>query len=216
LALLGVVFFLSNILPSQGYPSPFASEEDIQRFFAENQDTLKWQSLALMLAGIALLVFAPSLVGLVQQATETRSVALWVALAGGVVAGAFVMLSAVLVWALARPDALESPALVRALHDLTYLAGGPAHVLSVAVFVGAASLAGLSILNIRRWICFLAIGAAVFSSLGVLGIVWEPMSYVLPASRLILMAWIAAVCLPLLSQRGARSIGLHPVAHTLV
>ena len=49
----------------------------------------------------------------------------------------------------------ESPPLLRTVHDLAYLAGGPAHVLAVAVFLGANSLRSpprlCSRTGLRRW-----------------------------------------------------------------
>jgi hypothetical protein len=47
------------------------------------------------------------------------------ALGGVIVASACFMLSGMLVWALSRPAIAESPPLLRTVHDLAHLAGGP-------------------------------------------------------------------------------------------
>lgn len=86
LTLLAVVFVLSNILPSPGYPSPFQDDIQLDRFFADNRAEVRGQSLALMLAGIALLTFTASLVAALRRTARQRVALIWMAFGGGTVA----------------------------------------------------------------------------------------------------------------------------------
>jgi len=140
LGLLGVASFFAVIQPSGSYPSPFGDQVQIERFFSESRPQVQALGAVQALVALSFLVFAASSTGVLQADAGEDASYFWVALAGGVVAGAFILLTAILVWALSRPAIAESPPVVRALHDLAYLAGGPAHALAVAVFLGASSL----------------------------------------------------------------------------
>lgn len=89
LSLLALVFVLSNILPSPGYPSPFQDDIQLDRFFADNRAEVRGQSLALMLAGIALLTLTASLVAaLTSSVRDLRSLIMrWRCGNGGTWAG---------------------------------------------------------------------------------------------------------------------------------
>jgi hypothetical protein len=104
------------------------------------------------------------------------------------------MLSATLVWSLSRPTTRESQPLLCTVHDLAYLAGGPAHVLAVAVFLGANSFAIFSTDVVSEWIAWRRIAGAGVSSLAVVTMVWHPAAWILPLTRGFLAAWILSVC----------------------
>ena len=126
LGLLGVASFFAVIQPSGSYPSPFGDQVQIERFFSESRPQVQALGAVQALVALSFLVFAASSTGVLQADAGEDASYFWVALAGGVVAGAFILLTAILVWALSRPAIAESPPVVRALHDLAYLAGGPA------------------------------------------------------------------------------------------
>jgi len=121
----------------------------------------------------------------------------WAALGGVIVASAFFMLSAILVWALSRPTSAESSPLLHALHDLAYLAGGPAHVLAVGLFLGANSLAIFATDVLPDWIAWPGVAGAGVSCLAVLTMLWPPAAWILPVTRVLLAAWILSVCVQL-------------------
>ena len=122
LGLLGVAFFFAVIQPSGSYPSPFGDQVQIERFFSESRPQVQALGAVQALVALSFLVFAASSTGVLQADAGQDASYLWVALAGGVVAGAFILLAAILVWALSRPAIADSLPLVRALHDLAYLA----------------------------------------------------------------------------------------------
>jgi hypothetical protein len=81
---------------------------------------------------------------------------LTLALAGGSLASGFRMFSAVLNWTPSRSTTIDSRPLLRAHHDLTFLAGGPAHVLFVAISFVAISAHGLATRTLPRWLIYRA------------------------------------------------------------
>jgi hypothetical protein len=194
LGLLGVAFFFAAVRPSAIYPSPFWPATRINQFFAENRAEVRALSAVHTLIALALLSFGTSATGLLREDAGKSVPFFWAALGGVIDASAFFMLSAILVWALARPAILESPPLLRPGHDLAYLAGGPAHVLAVAVFLGANSFAIFATDVVSHWIAWLGIAGAGASSLAVVTMLWHPAAWILPLTRVLLAAWILSVC----------------------
>ncbi|HEX2030849.1 MAG TPA: hypothetical protein VHL78_05545 [Actinomycetota bacterium] len=209
---MGLAFLFANVLPAdgfpsvtEGYPSPFGPAAEIERFFAENREEVRALSATLALMALSLLVFSASIVRALREVVSGRGLALTVALGGGVLASAFVMMSAILTWTLPRPQMLGETAVLRAVHDLTYLAGGPAHVLFVSVFLGAASVAMLPTPTVPRWVIWVGIAGAALSVFAVVAMFWQPATYILPASRVFLGAWILGLCLTMVEARLARA-----------
>ena len=84
-------------------------------------------------------------------------------LSGGILAAAFLLLAALLSWVLALTVSEGGTALAGTLHYLNFLAGGPAHVASLAPFVGAASIATMRTKVLPGWISWVGIVAAAIS-----------------------------------------------------
>ena len=108
-------------------------------------------------------------------------------------AAAFTQLSALFLWVLARPVTVEEPALLGALHDLAYLTGGPAHVLSFAPFIGASPIAMWHRPILFRWLTWVGIAASGLSLLSVFALLWEPATLFLPLGRMLAFVWIFSI-----------------------
>lgn len=197
LALFGAGFAFLMVLASDFYPSPFEAGADIQRYVVENRSEVRVVGFFYTLAAVCLLGFAAFLAGLVGRTAGEMGALPALVLGGGAVAAAFLMLSALCLWILAREETAAEPALVRALHDLTYLAGGPAHVAALAPFLGATALATHRSGVLPGWIAWLGLAAAVASLPAVVALLWEPAAFLLPVARLLTYAWIFAVSLAL-------------------
>jgi hypothetical protein len=191
LGLLGVAFFFAAIRTSAIYPSPFWPPARIEQFFAENRAQVRTLGSVHTLVALSLLAFGASLTGLLRADGGESVPFFWAALGAVIVASAFFMLSGIFVWALSRPVTLESPPLLRALHDLAYLAGGPAHVLAVALFLGANSAAIFATDVLPEWIAWLGAAGAGVSALA--PITMHPAAWILPVTRVLLAAWILSV-----------------------
>jgi hypothetical protein len=194
LGLLGVGFFFAAVRPSAMYPSPFWPSPQIEQFFAENPTAVRTLGAVHTLIALSLLSFGTSATGLLREDAGESVPFFWAALGGVVVASAFFMLSGILVWALSRPAIIDSPPLLRTVHDLAYLAGGPAHVLAVAVFLAANSFAIFASDVIPGWIAWLGVAGAGVSGLAVVTMLWHPAAWILPITRLLLATWILSIC----------------------
>jgi hypothetical protein len=193
LGLLGVAFFFAAVRPSAIYPSPFWPRARIEQFFAENSAQVRALGAVLTLVALSLLSFGTSLTGLLRADAGKSVPFFWAALGAVILASAFFMLSGILVWVLSRPRTVESPPLLRAVHDLAYLAGGPAHVLAIALFLGANSAAIFATDVLPEWIAWLGAAGAGASGLAVLTMLWYSAAWILPVTRVLLTAWIVSV-----------------------
>ena len=143
---------------------------------------------------------------MVGRTTARRSALSGLALGAGTLAAGFWLLTALLLWVLSRPEAVAAPGLVRVMHDLAYLSGGPAHVLALGVFLGAVAgaLWGQSVLP--RWIVWTGAAAAGLSLLAALSLLWEPASLLLPLGRGLGMLWVFATSVAVFAGRTGEAI----------
>jgi hypothetical protein len=188
----GIVF--SMILPPEPYPSPFGAplgpQTDVARFFIEARPQVELMSFMYTIAAIFLICFVADVASRVSDGVAGGGS---LALAGGVLAAGFWLLTAMLLWVLARPWTPEQPNLLRALHDLTYLLGGPAHVMTLALFAAAGAV-GLSrgdgAVEALRWA---GLAGAAVSLVSVVALLFEPATLLLPIGRGLVLVWIAGV-----------------------
>ena len=110
----------------------------------------------------------------------------------------FLPLSALCLWILSRDAILADPPLIRAPHDLVYLTGGPAHVLSFAPFLAASAVALVRSGVLPKWIAVLGVAAAVPALPSAAAFLWEPAAFLLPLGRVLTYGWIFAISVDLL------------------
>ena len=206
---LGLLF--ASVFASAFYPSPFGPpfgpQTEVIDYFAANRPQVRAMSFVFALAALSLLGFVAFSAGmLADQAPDRRSALPGLALGAGTLSAGFWLLTALLLWVLSQPEAVDAPGLLRAMHDLIYLSGGPAHVLTLGVFLGAVSTAlwGQSVLP--RWIAWTGAVAAILSALGVLSLLWEPATLLLPLGRGLAMLWVLATSIALLVSRSGEAM----------
>ena len=73
-------------------------------------------------------------------------------LAGGMTAAGFLLLSALMYRTLAEPTVRSDPALLHALVVMSYLAGGPAVAIPLALPIGAGAILAIRRALLPRWI----------------------------------------------------------------
>jgi hypothetical protein len=146
-----------------------------------------------VLSAISLFVFAACVAAFVwRTAIGTRTLS-GLTLGGGTLAAAFLLLAALLSWVLALTVSEGEPAHASTLHYLIFLSGGPAHLASLASFVGAGSIAALRTKALPGWISWVGIAAAAISLLCLVSLVWYPASIFIPLGRVLSFVWSVAV-----------------------
>jgi hypothetical protein len=130
-----------------------------------------------------------------------------IALAGGVAAAALLALSGLLQWSLGRPAVRTAEPLVRALHDLSFLTGGPAHVVFLGLLVAGVAVPGLLLGLLPRTLAVAGLVIAAIAELATLALVWPQLSVLIPVARFPGLLWLIAVGFTLPRQRTHRATG---------
>lgn len=188
----GIVF--SMVLPPEPYPSPFAAplgpQTDVARFFIEARPQVELMSFMYTIAALFLVCFVADVARRIWARDGIASAWGSLAIAGGVLAAGFWLLTAMVLWVLARPWTPEQPNLLRALHDLTYLLGGPAHVLTLGLFAAAGAVGlprGDGAVGAIRWA---GLAGAAVSLVSVVALLFDPATLLLPVGRGLVLLWI--------------------------
>jgi hypothetical protein len=199
---LFVAFFISGlvlggVLAFMPLPMPDAPVAEAARYFKNNRTTVLAGSSLQALSAVSLFVFAACVAAFVRRAAGKSGALPRLVLGGGVLAAAFLLLSAFLSVALVPVAAGGSLGLVGTLRELNFLAGGPDHIPLLGLFVGVASIAALRAKALPRWTYWIGISAATLSLLSLTSLLWFPATLLLPLGRLLTFVWSVAVSLVL-------------------
>ena len=169
-ALALVLFFcgllFADLLGSSNYPPLNASNARVRAYFLSNASEVRALTFFHVLAALALMSFAAYLHGWLEREADPAAARLApLALVGGVTAAAFLLLSALIYRALAEQSVLHDTALTHALVVLSYLAGGPAIAVPLALPIGAGTAAAFRGGALPRWTGWLGVAAAAVSLL---------------------------------------------------
>jgi hypothetical protein len=192
--LVGLV--AASVLATGSYPLPGAPATDIVAYFAANPASVAVNVLTQVIAGFALVVFS---VGLARSLPDPASGQI---LAAGTVAGGTLALSGAVLATAAQPALAATPAVVVALHHLTFLLGGPLHVVFLAMLVGTASVAARLGGRLPGWLTVSGMVIAGIGLLSVFAIVVPalPLAAVsapIPLGRFLAFGWIVAAVIQL-------------------
>jgi hypothetical protein len=164
IVLFGCGLLFGDLLGSSNYPPLNASYPRVRAYFLANGSEVRTLAFFHVLSALALLCFAAYLFSWLQRAEQPAGCLPAIALAGGVTAAVFLLLSALIYRTLAEPTVIRDPALAHALVVLSYLAGGPAIAVPLALPVAAGAIIALRRGTVLpRWTGWLGASAAVIS-----------------------------------------------------
>jgi hypothetical protein len=201
LGVLAIVFaahFLAGIVISTAmaggdtFPAPFGPAADILAYFRDHQDAVRVNAFLQFAAAIPLAIYAATVAARLNR-LGIRAPGATIALVGGVLSAAFLACSALLTWVLSRPEILGEPALVRALQDLAFAAGGPGHVAPLGLLVAGIAVPSLLARLLPRWLAVAGLVIAVLAELGILTLLLTDAAFLLPLARFTSLAWLIAV-----------------------
>ena len=206
-ALFACGLLFGDLLATTNFPALNTTPSQLREYFLRNVSEVRALSFFHLLAAAALAAFASYLYARLRSA-GIRIAAL--ALAGGIIAAAFLAMSALCYRALAEHSVASDPALAHALVVLSYLAGGPAIGVPLALTAGAFAAAIRREPTLPGWLWWLSIVAVVFglaSATTMLGptdnasLVYG----VLLLAALLLFAWLVASSLVLVIRSPSRT-----------
>lgn len=183
-AFIGGLVLIGLLVPESAPPNlPSSAPVDVQRYFLENADAARAQALIQTVAAALLATFAASMAGLVGRTEPRPSGLAAVTVGGGMLAAAFLALSALLAATLGAEQITDSPATVSALRQLSFFVGGAGHTAWLGLFVGAASVAMRRAAMLPRWLTTAGLVSATLSLLSLLSLVVEPAALLIPLGR---------------------------------
>lgn len=206
----GAIFMASLILPiilasGDTFPSPYSDEAPIIDYFRAHPGPVLITALLQFAASLPLGIFAAT-ASVRLNHLGVRAPGPTISLVGGVLASASMALSGLLTWALTRPEILDHTELVRLMHDLAFMTGGPGFAVPAGLLVAGIAVTGLLARLLPRWLAWAGLVIAALAMIATLTIAIPALSILLPIVRFPTLAWIviAAFLLPRQRRSSAR------------
>jgi hypothetical protein len=191
LALLLAGLVVGVALAGGVMPLPYGSATEIQAYVAGNHAAAVAMAVGTFGSSIPLAIYAATASARLRQLGITAPGAT-IALAGGLLASAGLGLSSLMIWTLSRPEVTADPALVRALYYLTYLTGGPWHVVTLGLLIAGIAVPGLIVGLLPRALAWAGLVIAGLAELTTLVLIWPGLSPLLPVCRFTGLVWLIA------------------------
>jgi hypothetical protein len=204
-ALFACGLLFSDLVGTTNFPALNASSSELRQYFLRNVSEVRALSFFHLLAAAALAAFASYLYSLLRPA-GARVAAL--GLAGGIISAAFLALSALSYRVLAERSVASDPSLAHGLLVFSYLAGGPAVAVPLALTAGAFAAAIRRERTLPVWLWWLSAVAVVLGGASVTTLLGptdnSSLAYgVLLLGAVALFAWLVASSL-VLARRALR------------
>lgn len=203
LAAISLVLLLAGLvvgvaLAGGVMPLPYGSATSIQDYVAGHHAAAVAIAVGTFGSSIPLAIYAATASARLRQLGITAPGAT-IALAGGLLASSGLALSSLTAWTLSRPEITSDAALVRALYYLTYLTGGPWHVVTLGLLIAGIAVPGLIVGLLPRPIAWTGLVIAGLAELTTLVLIWPELSPLLPVARFTGLVWliVAGALLPL-------------------
>jgi len=179
-------------------PLPYGSATEIQDYVARHHAAAVALAVGTFGSSIPLAIYAATASARLRQLGITAPGAT-IALAGGLLASTGLALSSLTTWTLSRPEVTSDAALVRALYYLTYLTGGPWHVVTLGLLIAGIAVPGLIVRLMPLPVAWTGLVIAGIAELTTLVLIWPGLSPLLPLARFTGLIWliVAGALLPL-------------------
>jgi hypothetical protein len=201
-AVIATALFVASLvvgaLGGGPFPSPYDSTPDVLGFFAGHRTTVRVAATLQFASAVPLAILSAALVSRLQFLGFGRVPGTLIALTGGVLASGFLIVSAVVQWVLSRPEVAADRVVVRPLADLSFAAGGPAHVVFLGLLIAGLAVPSAVGRLLPRGLALAGVAIAAVAELSTLALISQPAAFLLPLARFGGLAWLisAAVLLP--------------------
>ncbi|MEV0029552.1 hypothetical protein [Nocardia sp. NPDC050793] len=170
------------------FPSPFTDAGDALAYFRDQSAAVRTGAILQYASAIPLAVFVAAAVTRLRRYADGFGASL--AAVGGALAVAFLLCSGVVSWVLTVPEVTADPGVVRALHTLAFLLGGPANVMTSGLLVAGIALAAQSGKLLGPWAIRIGFGIAGLALLTTVALTFTAAAVVLPIARFTGMTWL--------------------------
>ncbi|MEV7612532.1 hypothetical protein [Streptomyces sp. NPDC089799] len=198
--ILAVVFtalFLAGLVIStlladgSPFPSPFGATDTVIAYFRDHAQATRVSGALQFAASVPLALYAATVSARLHR-LGVRAPGATIALAGGVLASAFLACSGLVTWVLSHEAVTARPEPVRALQYLAFGLGGPAHVVLLGLLVAGIAVPGLLAGLLPRALALTGLALAAVAELSTLVLLTEDAALLLPVARFGGMVWLIA------------------------
>jgi hypothetical protein len=173
------------------YPSPFGAAATILGYFRDQHTAVRISGFTQFGAAVPLGIYAATASARLRN-LGIRAPGATIALAGGLAGAVMLALSGLLTWALSRPEVTAEPAVIRALHDLAFAAGGVGYVVFSGLLLAGIAVPGLLAGLLPRPLAWAGLAIAAIAELSTLTLLAPAAAILLPAARFTGLAWLIA------------------------
>jgi hypothetical protein len=179
------------------FPLPYSAGTAVQTWLTEHSSSARAVAVLQFGASVPLAIYAATANARLHR-VGVRAPGANIAFAGGLLASAFLALSALFEWTLSRPETIAVPGLLHPLYDLVYLTGGVAHVVPLGLLVAGIAVPGLIVRLLPRWLAVTGLVIAAVAELSTFSLLWVGASVLLPIARFPALIWlvVAGALLP--------------------
>ncbi|WP_149261161.1 DUF4386 domain-containing protein [Actinomadura sp. K4S16] len=192
------------VIANRATPHPDATGAEVLRYAQEHGTAIRAGSWLLLASAIPLALLAAVLYRRLRALGITAPGSA-ITLAGGLLASVALALSAMAAWTGGRLPDDASPALARALADLSFLAGGPFYGAGFAMLVAGVSVTGLLAGLLPRPLTWIGLALAAAGMLSTLALLADGFAPLLPAIRFGGLLWLVAAAALLPRTRRKRA-----------
>ena len=211
LAVTATALFLAGLIASTAiagtaFPAPSDPAASILTYFRDHPDAVTVSGFFQFAAAVPLAIYAATASSRLRT-LGIRAPGATIALAGGVLAAAFLAISGLVTWTLAQPAVLGSPPLVRALHDRAFAVGGPGSVVPFGLLIAGLAVPAAFGALLPRWLAGTGLFIALAAEFSTLSLLASGAAYLLPVARFAGLAWLIAAGALLPKSRPAAGPG---------
>lgn len=172
-------------------PLPYGADSAIQSYVGAQHAAAHVIGVAVFGSSVPLAIYAATASARLRQLGVTAPGAT-IAMTGGILAAGALGLAGLLAWTLSRPELTADATLVRALYYLTFLTGGPAHVVMLGLLVAGIAVPAIILQLLPRPLAMAGLAIAALAELTTLVLVWPVLGFLLPIARLGALTWLVA------------------------
>ncbi|GAB0106825.1 hypothetical protein JMUB6875_58150 [Nocardia sp. JMUB6875] len=170
------------------FPSPFGNAADALDYFRDHPSAVRTGAVLQYASAIPLVLYTAAAVARLRRHSDGFGTAL-TALGGGL-AAVFLLCSGTVSWVLTVPEVTADAGVVRAVHTLAFLVGGPANVMATGLLIAGIAISAGHRNALGPWMIRIGFAIALIALCTTLALTFTGAAFLLPIARFTGMAWL--------------------------
>jgi hypothetical protein len=206
LAAVSTALFVGGLFIAAGVahgfpPGPGASASSIAAYAVQHATSNRISAVFTFGSAVPLAIYAAT-ANARLHALGVRAPGATIALAGGLLASGFLALSGLCSWVLCQPGIAADNTVTRAISDLEFATGGPAHVVLLGLLVAGIAVPATILGLLPRPLAVAGLVLAAVCELSSLTLATSVLFPLLPVGRFASLVWLIAAGFALPRRRG--------------